>query len=100
MNKQELRRIEFSRELIRRACDGCCGIPAQVNGSTCLVMYPEHYQEWCVFCLMAGAAEYVREPAASVQSPVLQIPDSDFRAVYGHRCEQPNCPACKSRGLS
>lgn len=53
-------RRELAQELIRRACDsGCIGLAAQVDSTTCLILYPDHIQEWCPACLMTAAAEMI-----------------------------------------
>jgi hypothetical protein len=63
MTAQEVWRVQLSQWLVKRACDtGCIGLAAQVDQTTCLMLYPDNYQEWCVACLMTAAAEAIAPP--------------------------------------
>ena len=57
--------IEMSQHLVRKSLEmgGCCGLQAQVEDSTCLVLFPRNPHEWCPPCLMVAAGEMLmKEP--------------------------------------
>lgn len=82
MTPEEQARIELSQQLIRRACEtGCIGLRAQVDETTCLIVYPDHKLEWCVACLMTRAAEMLTEkPNTSPAEGVAPLEDKDDEA--------------------